>query len=172
MNRAAMNRYFGVSAQSATQLQTDAWSPGSGSQQLSANYSVTEQFNIGADAISVSGSYARGNENNDHQSGGLYYGSGKIGGYTVFNLNTAYQITPDWRVFARVNNLFDREYATAGMLGANPFDASGVMRTDGAAGNGTVNGRRSNAVGETFVAPGAPRTAWIGVRYEFGGPNR
>lgn len=139
---------------------------------LSANYSVTEQFNIGADAISVSGSYARGNENNDHQSGGLYYGSGKIGGYTVFNLNTAYQITPDWRVFARVNNLFDREYATAGMLGANPFDASGVMRTDGAAGNGTVNGRRSNAVGETFVAPGAPRTAWIGVRYEFGGPNR
>lgn len=40
MNRAAMNRYFGVSAQSATQLQTDAWSPGSGSQQLSANYSA------------------------------------------------------------------------------------------------------------------------------------
>lgn len=40
MNHAAMNRYFGVSAQSATQLQTDTWSPGGGSQQLSANYSA------------------------------------------------------------------------------------------------------------------------------------
>ncbi len=134
---------------------------------LSARYAVTEQFSIGADAISVSGSYARGNENNDHQSGGLYLGSGKVGGYTVFNLNGAYQITPQWRVFAQVNNLFDREYATAAMLGVNPFDAGGVMRTDGATANGTVNGRRSNSVGETFVAPGAPRTAWLGVRWQF-----
>lgn len=134
---------------------------------LSANYSVTERFNIGGDAISISSTYARGNENNDHQSGGLYYGSGKVGGYTVFNLNTDYQITKQWRAFARVNNLFDREYATAGMLGANPFNASGVLRTDGQAANGTVNGRRTTTVGETFVAPGAPRTAWVGVRWEF-----
>lgn len=134
---------------------------------LSADYAVTERLSLGADAISVSGSYVRGNENNDHQSGGLYQGGGEIGGYTVFNLSGAYQLTPAWRVFAQVNNLFDREYATAGMLGANPFDDNGVMRTDGAAGNGTVNGRRSNSVGETFVAPGAPRTAWLGVRWAF-----
>ena len=70
-------------------------------------------------------------------------------------------------MFAQVNNLFDREYATAAMLGTNPFDGNGVMRTDGAAANGTVNGQRSNSVGETFVAPGAPRTAWVGVRWQF-----
>ncbi|MDF3931490.1 TonB-dependent receptor [Pseudomonas citronellolis] len=134
---------------------------------LSADYAVNERLSLGADAISVSSSYVRGNENNEHQSGGLYQGGGEIGGYTVFNLNSAYQINHDWRVFAQVNNLFDREYATAGMLGANPLDASGVLRTDGAAANGTVNGRRSNSVGETFVAPGAPRTAWIGVRWAF-----
>ncbi|MFT3800150.1 MAG: MipA/OmpV family protein [Burkholderiaceae bacterium] len=40
MSRSAMNRFFGVSAQSAMQLQTGTWSPGSGSQQLSANYSA------------------------------------------------------------------------------------------------------------------------------------
>ena len=134
---------------------------------LSADYTVTDHLTVGADAISLSSSYVRGNENNDHQSGGLYEGSGEIGGYTVFNLNAAYQLDKAWRLFAQVDNLFDREYATAGMLGANPFDSNGVMRTDGASSNGTVNGRRSNSVGETFVAPGAPRTAWLGVRWQF-----
>ncbi|MBB4865745.1 outer membrane receptor protein involved in Fe transport [Pseudomonas nitritireducens] len=134
---------------------------------LSADYAASERLSLGADAIGISSSYVRGNENNDHQSGGLYEGSGEIGGYTVFNLSAAYQVDKAWKVFAEVDNLFDREYLTAGMLGANPFDASGVMRTDGAAGNGTVNGRRSNTVGETFVSPGAPRTAWMGVRWQF-----
>ncbi|MCF7751059.1 MipA/OmpV family protein [Bacillus subtilis subsp. subtilis] len=40
MNGAAMRRYFGVSPASAALLGTDAWQPGSGSQQASANYSV------------------------------------------------------------------------------------------------------------------------------------
>lgn len=40
MNRAAMDRYFGVSPQSAAQLRIDAWAPGNASQQLSANYSA------------------------------------------------------------------------------------------------------------------------------------
>ncbi|MCL7714008.1 MipA/OmpV family protein [Stenotrophomonas mori] len=40
MNRTAMNRYFGLSASSAAQLQVAAWAPGAGSQQLSANYSA------------------------------------------------------------------------------------------------------------------------------------
>ena len=89
------------------------------------------------------------------------------GRYSLFNLTTDYRIDPQWLLFARVNNLFDREYATAGMLGANPFDAGGTLRTDGQSGSGAVNGRRSASVGATFVAPGAPRTAWVGVRWEF-----
>ena len=134
---------------------------------LSARYAVSERLNVGGDAIALSGSYVRGNENNDHQRGGLYQGSGKIGGYALFNLTTDYRINRQWLVFARVNNLFDREYATAGMLGANPFDANGTLRTDGESANGAVNGRRSASVGETFLAPGAPRTGWVGVRWEF-----
>ena len=40
MNAAAMRRYFGVDAQAAAQLGSDAWRPGAGSQQVSANYSL------------------------------------------------------------------------------------------------------------------------------------
>ena len=40
MNRSAMQRFFGVSPQSAAALGTAPWSPGSGSQQVSANYSI------------------------------------------------------------------------------------------------------------------------------------
>lgn len=40
MNGAAMQRYFGVGTQTATQLDIGRWQPGSGSQQASANYSV------------------------------------------------------------------------------------------------------------------------------------
>lgn len=40
MNRSAMQRFFGLSAQSAAALGTSSWSPAGGSQQVSANYSI------------------------------------------------------------------------------------------------------------------------------------
>lgn len=40
MNRSAMQRFFGLSASSAAALGTSQWNPGSGSQQVSLNYSV------------------------------------------------------------------------------------------------------------------------------------
>ena len=40
MNRSAMQRFFGLSAQSAAALGTSSWTPGGGSQQVSANYSL------------------------------------------------------------------------------------------------------------------------------------
>ena len=35
----------------------------------------------------------------------------KLGGYSLFNLTTNYRVNPDWSINARVNNLFDKEYA-------------------------------------------------------------
>jgi hypothetical protein len=55
--------------------------------------------------------------------------------------------------------VFDRRYATAGALAENPFVGAGNAFSD----NSDLWRR------ETFVAPGAPRAAWIGVRYAFGG---
>jgi outer membrane receptor protein involved in Fe transport len=135
-----------------------------------ADYRVNDKFTIGANSLSVSGTNIRGNDNGDQQAGGNFMGDGKIAGYTIFNATATYRMHPEWLLFARVNNIFDKEYATAGQLGLNPFNASGVLRTNGtnAAGAG-VNNRRSAGVGEDFIAPGAPISAWVGVRYEFGG---
>jgi len=48
----------------------------------------------------------------------------KMGGYSLVNLYGSYMIAPEWSVFARINNLFDRKYEQAadyGTLGANIF---------------------------------------------------
>ncbi|ACT47148.1 TonB-dependent receptor [Methylotenera mobilis] len=129
---------------------------------LYSNYRVTDRFSVGGDLLAVTGSYVRGNENNKHESGGVFLGGGKIAGYSTVNLSAAFQMNDEWNLFARINNVFDKEYATAGQLGASPFNpANGNYMT--------TNGRRSKTVGETFLAPGAPRSVWVGVRYEFGG---
>ena len=36
-----------------------------------------------------------------------------MGGYGVVNLTTAYRLTPEWSLEARVDNIFDRDYETA-----------------------------------------------------------
>ncbi|HZX31755.1 MAG TPA: TonB-dependent receptor, partial [Rhodocyclaceae bacterium] len=38
----------------------------------------------------------------------------KLSGYTIVNVYGAYHFSKDWSAFARVNNLFDREYELAG----------------------------------------------------------
>lgn len=154
---------------------------------LFGSYSVTSKLEVGSDIQVFSGSYVRGNESNDHEAGtvtydcaidggaacgnrtktGVFKGSGTIGGYTLVNLFASYLVQPEWKLFARVNNLFDREYATAGQLGGDPFNAAGNI----ALGTGT-QANRTTTVGDTFVAPGAPRSAWIGVRWEFDRPKK
>ena len=62
------------------------------------------------------------------------------------NLDTHYAINPTWKVFAKVNNVFDNQYATFGQLGQNIY---------------TEND-------EQFRTPSAPRAAWVGITYEFG----
>jgi len=37
----------------------------------------------------------------------------ELGGYAVLNLRAAYQVSREWQAFATVNNLADRDYATA-----------------------------------------------------------
>lgn len=123
-------------------------------------YRVIPAWTIGASAVLFSDQYARGNENNQHQADGVnYLGSGKISGYGVLNLDTRYTVAnTGWQVFAKVNNVFDRDYYTSAMLGTSGFDASGAF----ASGSG---------VNQTFLAPAAPRAGWVGLRYDFGKPK-
>ncbi len=137
---------------------------------LFAEVPLGAAFAVGADVSAVAGAYARGNENNAHQSDGMVYlGAGRNPGYAVLNLSG------DWRpkgpqsgglvLFAHVNNLLDRRYSTAAQLGATAFDAQGnfVARPFPA----NANGDRP-LLHSTFYAPGAPRSVTLGLRYSFG----
>ena len=115
-------------------------------------WQATPNWVIGTNILAFSDQYSFGNENNEHQGEGA-----KVSGYTVVNLDTRYKFgNTGWQLFGRVNNIFDKEYYTAGMLGENFFDETGAF-----------NGGDDEF--SFLVAPGAPLAGWIGVRYEFGG---
>ncbi|MBB3176513.1 TonB-dependent receptor [Variovorax sp. Sphag1AA] len=133
---------------------------------LEANWEANAQWRFDLDMVASSGANVRGNENGLHMPDGIYYtGDGRTGGYAVFNLGADYRPKKGLKFFAQINNLFDRKYTTGGQLGANAFGPAGafVARPFPANANGDFP-----LVRATFLAPGAPRTAWIGVRYSFG----
>ena len=145
------------------------------------NYRVTPKWTVGLTAVAHSSSYVRGNENNKHQPGKVVYetvvvsGSnkivarkatnnpGKVPGYMVFNFQSNYQLTKNFSVNLLVNNIFDKEYFSAGALGRNPFSPG----TYGAIGPDGYNHNSLEWNSTNFVAPGAPRAAWVSVRWLF-----
>jgi outer membrane receptor protein involved in Fe transport len=120
---------------------------------LFADYDVNDKFNLGLSTYTVTSQYKRGDENNQDSRG-------KLAGYTTANIYGSYKLHSEWTLFAKVNNLFDKQYGTSGILGANFYDSNGTPN---------VPARAQLTTSETFVSPGAPRAAWIGIRYEFGG---
>jgi len=119
---------------------------------LRGEWQATPNWTIGSNVVAFSSQYSFGNENNQDQGEGA-----KVRGYAVMNMDTRYQFpNSGWQAFARVNNIFDKEYYSAGMLGETFFDASGAFQ-------GGDDDR------SFLVAPGAPRAGWVGFRYAFGG---
>jgi outer membrane receptor protein involved in Fe transport len=130
-----------------------------------ADIHVTKKFNLNLNAVAFSSSFARGNENNQHQADGVVYlGPGKSGGYLVTNLGGRYQLTKRVELFGQISNLADRKYTTGAQLGPMGFDPNNgqfIARPLPAV-NGNFPVRQS-----TFYAPGAPRTIWGGMRIAF-----
>jgi outer membrane receptor protein involved in Fe transport len=128
---------------------------------LGVAWHTTDWLRLGGDVQAFSSQYLRGNENNQHQagtySGTTFDGPGKISGYAILNVNAEAKLGGGWELFAKVNNVFDKHYATAGLLAENPFVG------------GSFQSNSADWHRETFVAPGAPRAAWVGLRYAFGG---
>ena len=75
----------------------------------------------------------QGLEQANVRPGRPFTNSGKLPGYAIFDLDASYQATRSLNVFLKITNLFDREYATAGRLGVNPFSPSvnGVIGPSG-----------------------------------------
>ena len=117
-------------------------------------------WNVGAQLAAYSSQFVRGNENNAHQADGDdFFGAGKIGGFALVNLTTNWKLGAGWELFAKVSNLFDRRYASGGLLAENAFDSRGSLLAP-------ADWRH-----EQFVAPGAPRALWVGARWSFGGSD-
>ena len=129
---------------------------------LGLRWRATPELRVGTDIIAFSSQYLRGNENNQHHAGTVggrtFENAGEVAGYTVFNLKADYQLARDWSLFGSVNNVFDKHYATGGALAENAFNTGGAFVADSDA------WRR-----ESFVAPGAPRSFWLGLRYRLPG---
>lgn len=157
--------------------------PGVPLHNLNANFSyeVTSQWRVGMNAVMHSSAFVRGNENNQHKAGpaspiiGPFcggnicqfnradFGSGKTPGYTVFNFQTSYQVTPEWTLGMQVNNVFDKQYASAGRLGLNAFSPS----INGVIGTGGFNYNSNDWQGTSFLGIGAPRSAFFTLSYQF-----
>lgn len=121
-----------------------------------ADWQPAAGWNLGTQLRAYSGQFVRGNENNAHQSDGVdFNGSGRIGGFAVVDLTGSWKLGANVELFGKLANLFDRRYATAGLLGANAFDAGGALQAP------------ADWRAEQFVGPGAPRAAWVGARLQF-----
>lgn len=149
-------------------------------------YDLTDRWKVGVTAIAHSTAYVRGNENNEHREGvvrevpvTIYNGSGTpigtqtvrlqptrnkgtVPGYVMFNLHTSYRLSSEWTLGLRVNNVFDKEYFSAGRLGVNPFSPS----IYGAIGPSGYNHNSGDWLSSTFLAPGAPRAVWFTLSYQ------
>ena len=103
------------------------------------DFAFTERLLVGADVVYRSGVYLRGDEVNLLD---------KTDDYAILNLRGEFHVS-DWlRLFVRVENVFDEEYETFGLLG------------------------EPDEVFEDFEDPrffgaGPPFGAWVGVRLQF-----
>lgn len=104
---------------------------------LGTNFTITNQLTLGGDIVYNSGQFLRGDEANL---------LGETDSYAVANLRGEYRINEFVTVFAKVENLFDAEYETFGLLGAAD-EILGPAFDD-----------------PRFLGPGPERGAWIGVR--------
>lgn len=109
---------------------------------LGGQYHLNEQFQVGADVIFNSDQVLRGDESNDLDT---------VEGYALVNLRASYTLNDNFIFFARVTNLFDEDYENFGLLGEDPTETLPNLADDR----------------PLFLGIGAPRGAWLGLRYRF-----
>jgi outer membrane receptor protein involved in Fe transport len=112
---------------------------------LGIDYSVTDAFKVGGDALFVASQYFVGDESNQ---------AARLPGYSVFNLHASYQINKTFQIYGRVDNILDNRYATYGTF----FDTGDVPNF--ANGGAQFTDARS-------VSPARPRAFYAGLKATF-----
>jgi outer membrane receptor protein involved in Fe transport len=109
------------------------------------DYSVTDAFKIGGDAVFVSSQYLVGDQSNQ---------APQLPSYAVFNVHASYQIDRTYQVYGRIDNVFDNRYATYGTF----FDTTAVPNF--ANGGAAFTDPRS-------LSPARPRAFYAGLKATF-----
>ena len=117
---------------------------------IGADYKILPQWSMGATAVYVSSVFYVGDESNQ---------LAPIPGYATVNLHTNYKPTSNFEVFASINNLFNKQYSTWGILS----DPTGI-NAPGIPPDGVTNGP---GVNNRFLSPAAPIELFGGVRITF-----
>lgn len=122
------------------------------------NVQATKKLALNFGLVANSSSYARGNENNEYQPDGITsFGPGVSPGYAVLNAQAHYDLTKRWQIAIEADNLLDRHYYTAAQLAATAFTPQGTVLAN-------PNAAPPNV---TFFSPGAPRRAWLELRFKW-----
>ena len=109
------------------------------------DYSVTDAFKVGGDALFVGSQYFVGDESNQ---------AARLPPYAVFNLHSSYQINKTFQIYGRFDNIFDNRYATYGTF----FDTTDVPNFA----NGGVPFTDARS-----VSPQRPRAFYAGLKATF-----
>ena len=125
---------------------------------LHLDWQASEKLSLGASTVSTSRLITQGNEDGliglDNET---VAADASTKGYTLLNLSATYKAEKGLEVFAKINNALNKRYETYGLIAANNF------ALDGSSLNNT-SGEQTIA---KFVAPGASRSLWLGMRYKF-----
>ncbi len=108
---------------------------------LRADYALTEGLSVGIEALHHSAQVLRADESNQLP---------KVGGYTVVNLRGRYRFNEHVELYAKINNLFDNDYETFGLIGEEPDELDVPVIND------FDNPR--------FLGPAAPISVFVGVK--------
>jgi len=114
---------------------------------LGADFRIIPTWTIGGSVNVTSSSYYVGDQSNQFE---------QLPGYMVMNLHSTYSPTQHLELFASIDNLLNRKYATYGILS----DPTGVG-APGVPPNGVTNGP---GVDNRFQSPAAPFMVFGGIR--------
>ncbi len=103
---------------------------------------LTDAWDLALEAVVSSSRFFLGDEGNDQIP---------LEGYGVVNLRSAYRFDNGVELFARIENLLDRKYATSGVLAELEVFLREVP----------------DASDPRFIGPGMPRSAFGGIRVRF-----
>ena len=128
---------------------------------LNADWRIASKLVIGGTLMTTSSMVTQGNEDglvgpdNDNTTAV----KANVKGYTLLNMNANYEAQKGLDFFVRINNVLNRRFESYGMMAMNMFDQAGSpLDANNSATAPTVN---------RFVAPGAPRSFMVGMRYRF-----